>query len=121
MITNSILEFFNDVITILKYDEANDKYDSYYINKTYWFGTDSMQQSGKGVNTSNRVNIVVAKESIEEAKIANVGDLAVNGKITFKVNSITELTGYDYIKITNIDHNTPLTSLGVENIMITGV
>ena len=118
-----------DTITI--YIKVKDDYVKRTINDVYWYGSDSINISGRGIVESDSINIIIDKENVknyvdnryfnvnnEEEYTLQNGMRIVRG-IGPDINSINELDdSYEQITIFSFDVNIVGSSL--DNLYIRG-
>lgn len=111
---------FCDDVTIFRYDENTESYKKDYLKGVYWYGNETLKQSGKSIDVSKGITIVVPENNIDNTDI-KVGDYVVKGILVENISSLKELKKYDFITVTSIDCNSPLSPLNLKNIVISGV
>lgn len=115
-----------------------DREDKYYrttLNNVLWYGSDTINISGKGITNSDDINIFIPVESLENYKKPNEyinltdeerndfftlkkGDIVVKGE-SFDITSITDLKNYnDVITINKI--NDYLLGTNIDSILVSG-
>lgn len=116
--------------TITIYNSFNGKYIKHVLKGVYWYGTDSINISGKGVVESNSINIIidgeenlgkyVPKEAYQGDKDTYTLDSAI--RIVYgegpDITSLNELENYKQISIFSFDVN--IVESSVDNILIIG-
>lgn len=116
--------------TITIYNSYKDKYIKHILKDVYWYGTDSINISGKGVVESNSINIIIdtkdnldkyiSKESYqgnENTYTLDTGIRIVYGEGP-DIKSLNELENYKQISILSYDVN--IVDSPVDNILILG-
>lgn len=116
--------------TITIYNSFNENYIKHVLKGVYWYGTDSINISGKGVVESNSINIIIdgeenlgkyiSKESYQGDKDTYTLDTGI--RIVYGVGpditSLNELVNYKQISVFSFDINIVGSSL--DNILILG-
>ncbi len=116
--------------TITIYNSSNENYIKHVLKGVYWYGTDSINISGKGVVESNSINIIIdgeenlgkyiSKESYQGDKDTYTLDTGI--RIVYGVGpditSLNELVNYKQISVFSFDINIVGSSL--DNILILG-
>lgn len=116
--------------TITIYNSYNGKYIKHVLNNVYWYGTDSINISGKGVVESNSINIIIdTKENLDKyiSKEEYQGDvntytLDSGIRIVYgegpDIKSLNELDNFKQMTVFSYDVN--IVNSPVDNILILG-
>ena len=120
-IIDSIINMFNDTVTVYQYNDLYESYDSFIIKDVYWYGGRSLFQGGKSRDVSDDISIIIPKKNIELAEKIKVGDYIVLGDINKRISSFIELSDEKTIIAKSIEINNPLTILDISNVVVTGV
>ena len=56
----------NNPHTITIYNRYNDKYLKSILNEVYWYGSESINVSGKGIVDSGSISIIIEKENLNK-------------------------------------------------------
>lgn len=116
--------------TITIYNHYDSKYVKCVLHDVYWYGTDSINISGKGVVESNSINIIIdGEENLEKyiPKEQYQGDidtytLDTDIRIVLgegpEIQSVNELEQYKQITVFSYDVN--VVESPVDNILIIG-
>lgn len=116
--------------TITIYNSFNGKYIKHVLKGVYWYGTDSINISGKGVVESNSINIIidgeenlgkyVPKEIYQGDKDTYTLDAGI--RIVYgegpDITSLNELENYKQISVFSFDVN--IVDSPIDNILILG-
>lgn len=116
--------------TITVYNSFNEKYIKHVLKGVYWYGTDSINISGKGVVESNSINIIIdgeenlgkyiSKESYQGDKDTYTLDMGI--RIVYgegpDITSLNELVNYKQISVFSFDVN--IVDSPIDNILILG-
>ncbi len=113
-----------------KDENGNIKYIKHKLDNVYWYGTDSINISGKGVVESNSINIIIdtkenlgkyiPKENYQGNKDTYTLDTGI--RIVYgegpDITSLNELETYKQISVLSFDIN--IISSPIDNILILG-
>lgn len=116
--------------TITIYNSYNGEYIKHVLNNVYWYGTDSINISGKGVVESNSINIIIdTKDNLDKYVSkeeyqgdANTYTLDSGIRIVYGEGpDITSLNELDNLKqITVFSYDVNIVDSPVDNILILG-
>ena len=116
--------------TITIYNHYDDKYVKCVLHDVYWYGTDSINISGKGVVESNSINIIIDGEEnlgkylSKEQYQGNVDTYTLNTDIRIvlgegpDITSVNDLENYKQMTVFSFDVN--IVGSLVDNILIIG-
>lgn len=115
--------------TITIYNSFNGKYIKNTLKDVYWYGTDSINISGKGVVEANSINIIIDGENLKKyiSKEEYQGDkdtytLDTGIRIVLgegpEIKSLNELEDYKQISVFSYDVN--IVDSPLDNILILG-
>lgn len=116
-----------DTITI--YNKFADKYVKTVLRDVYWYGTDSINISGKGIAESNAINIIIDEDNLkffvkEKEYVGTPKTYTIQKGIRIvhgvgpDVESLNELINYEQITVFSYDIN--IVESSVDNILIGG-
>lgn len=121
--------FMNEPHTITIYNKYNDKYFKSILNDVYYYGTDSINVSGKGIAESGSINIIIDGDNLSKyiSEEKYVGD---NETFTVQTNirivlgegpNITSLNEIEKLKqITVFSFDVNIVGSDLDNILIGG-
>lgn len=96
---------FPHTITIFSEQNLDGTYTKKEIDGVYWYGTEMFNLSGKGIISSNDINIIIPKEKIPTDFKIKKKQRVVKGIAQDIKKTINELNGYDeVITITSINN-----------------
>lgn len=115
--------------TITIYNKYNDKYFKTILNDVYWYGTDSINISGKGVVESGAINIIVDGENLskyvsEEKYVGEENTFTIQNQIRIvlgegsDIESVSEIEHLKQITVFSYDVN--IVGSPLDNILIGG-
>ncbi len=115
--------------TITIYNKFNDKYIKTILNGVYWYGTDSVNISGKGIVESGAINIIIDGDNLSKyvSKEEYVGDkdtftIENNIRIVYGIGpDIESLNEIEKLKqMTVFSYDTNIVGSSIDNILISG-
>ncbi len=96
---------FPHTITIFGKQNKDGTYPKKTIEGVFWYGTDGISVSGKGVVTNDSINIIIPKDKIPNDFKIEKKNRVVKGVAEDIRETITELNSYDeVITITTINN-----------------
>ena len=116
--------------TITIYNKYNDKYIKTILNGVYWFGTDSINISGKGIVESGAINVIIDGDNLskyvsEEEYLGETNTFTIQKATTrivlgvgTDIVSLNELN--DLKQITVFSYDTNIVGSPLDNILIGG-
>lgn len=115
--------------TITIYNRYQDKYYKCILKDVYYYGTDSINISGKGVAESNSINIIIdgdnLKKYVPEAEyvgLENTYTLQAGNRIVLgigpDIDSIGDLNTLKQMSVFSFDTN--IVGSSIDNILISG-
>jgi len=115
--------------TITIYNKYDEKYYKTILNNVYWYGTDSINISGKGIVESGAINVIIDGDNLSKyiPKEEYTGDketftIQKNNRIVLgngsDINSVSELEGLKQITVLSYDVN--IIGGDLDNILIGG-
>lgn len=102
---------FPHTITIFGKQNADKTYPRTVIKGVLWYGSETFIISGKSIQNSDSINVIIPKVALKENNIPidfkiEKGNRIVKGEVPNIQNSITELNSYENIIIvSSIDDN----------------
>lgn len=115
--------------TITIYNKYNDKYFKCILDGVYFYGTDSINISGKGIAESGAINIIIDGDNLfkyvdEKKYIGNKDTFTLQNNIRIILGNgpdITSLSEIENLKqITVFSYDVNIVSSAVDNILIGG-
>lgn len=115
--------------TITIYNKYKEKYIKSVLKDVYWYGTDSINISGKGIVENGAINIIIDGENIskyvpEEEYIGNEKTFTIQNGIRIILGEgpdITSLAEIEKLKqITVFSYDTNIVSSELDNVFISG-
>lgn len=116
--------------TITIYNYYNNEYVKHVLHDVYWYGTDSINISGKGVVESNSINIIIdGKENLgkylpKEEYQGDIDTYTLDTDIRIvlgegpNITSVNDLENYKQMTVFSFDIN--IVGSFLDNILITG-
>lgn len=115
--------------TITIYNKYNDKYFKCVLNDVYFYGTDSINISGKGIAESNFINIIIDGVNLfkyvdKEQYVGKKDTFTLQNNIRIilgngpDINNLSEIEGFRQITVFSYDVN--VVGSPVDNILIGG-
>ncbi len=115
--------------TITIYNKYNDKYYKSILENVYWYGTDSINISGKGIVESRAINIVIDGANIvkyvpEEEYTGKTNTFTIQNGIRIvlgegsNINSLNEIEKLKQITVFSYDTN--IVGSDLDNILVSG-
>lgn len=115
--------------TITIYNKYKDKYIKNALNDVYWYGTDSINISGKGIVESGAINIIIDGDNLskyvpEEEYVGDKETFTIQKNIRIiygegpDIESLSEIENLKQITVFSYDAN--IVGSGIDNILISG-
>lgn len=115
--------------TITIYNKYKGKYIKSILSDVYWYGTDSINISGKGIVESGAINIIIDGNNLskyvpEEEYVGDKDTFTIqkNTRIVYgkgpKIESLSEIEGLKQITVFSYDAN--IVGSIIDNILISG-
>lgn len=115
--------------TITVYNKYNDKYIKTILNNVYWYGTDSINISGKGIVESGAINIIIDGDNLskyvpeeEYAGDKETFTIQKNTRIVYgegpEIESVSKIEDLKQITVFSYDAN--IVGSNIDNILISG-
>lgn len=116
--------------TITIYNKYQDKYYRRVLNNVYWYGTDSINISGKGIVESGNINIIIDGDNLKDY-ITESEYVGGTNKYTIQngsrillgegpvINSLSEISeSFKQMTVFGIDEN--IVGSNIDSILIVG-
>lgn len=115
--------------TITVYNKLDNKYIKTTLSDVYWYGTDSINISGKGIVESGAINIIIDGDNLskyvpEEEYIGDKETFTIqkNARIVYgdgpEIESVSEIENLKQITVFSYDAN--IVGSNIDNILISG-
>lgn len=115
--------------TITIYNKYKDKYIKNVLSNVYWYGTDSINISGKGIVESGTINIIIDGENIskyvpEEEYVGDKKTFTIQNGIRIILGEGSDITSLNEIEnlkqMTVFSYDSNIVGSDLDNILISG-